>query len=119
MPTPNEILAAITAHEPDLNEFAYRLENTSVEIDGLGTVTYIDGEQPGYDVSSIWIVFQVGEKYYQLSGYNDSYDAPEWDDSLTEVTKEEKITYVFTPVAQPRGETDPVPTAPEAEPWGW
>jgi hypothetical protein len=119
MSTPNEVLAAIQAYEPDLNEFAYRLEDTSIEIPGLGTVTYVDGQQPGYEVSSIWIVFQVGDKYYQLDGYNDSYDAPEWNDSLTEVTKEEKITYVFTPVAQPRSETDSVPTTAGNDSWGW
>lgn len=119
MSTPSEVLAAIKAHEPDLNEFAYRLEDTSMEIPGLGTVTYVDGQQPGYEVAYIWIVFQVGDKYYQLDGYNDSYDAPEWNDSLTEVTKEEKITYVFTPVPQPYRKTDSAPKTAGNDPWGW
>lgn len=42
-----------------------------------------------------YIVFKVGEKFYKLEGYKNSYGSMEWGDYLTQVSRQEKVVYLY------------------------
>ena len=42
-----------------------------------------------------YIVFKVGEKFYKLEGYKNSYGSMEWEDYLTQVNRQEKVVYLY------------------------
>lgn len=57
----------------------YRAPRPEVELPDIGTAVYQDGkfgeEGGGEDV---WVVFQIGEDMYRMTGYYNSYDGSEW-----------------------------------------
>lgn len=44
---------------------------------------------------SQYFVFRVGEKFYKLEGYKDSYGGLEWDAYVTQVSRTEKVVYLY------------------------
>lgn len=42
-----------------------------------------------------YFVFRVGEKFYKLEGYKDSYGGLEWDTYVTQVSRTEKVVYLY------------------------
>lgn len=112
--TTKEIRESIDRYD----EFAYRIENSTVNLD-IGTATYVDGELPGYGVGEdIWLVFELDGKHYRLTGYYDSSDGPDWTEgygsTLREVTveKETVVVYKFTDVDASKT----IPAAPTVAP---
>jgi hypothetical protein len=60
--------------------FGNRNAHPEVELPGIGVAVHQDGkfgeEGGGEDV---WVVFQIGEDMYRMTGYYNSYDGSEWD----------------------------------------
>lgn len=60
-------------------------ENETLEVEGLGTIEFVEsfgGEGQG---DSLWVVFKIGDRYFQKDGYYASYDGGTWDGAVTEV----------------------------------
>jgi len=104
----NAIQAYGNGYNSGTNGFAQALEpvwrsenvNPEVELDGIGTAVYQDGkygeEGGGEDV---WVVFQLGENMYRITGYYNSYDGSEWStDGMHAVMPYERTIIDYKPV---------------------
>lgn len=59
-------------------------EEADVEIGGL-TLKFEDCGGGEGDGARKWVVFKIGEQYFEMNGYYSSWDDGEWDTDLVEV----------------------------------
>lgn len=81
---------------------AYRFQDRSTYVVGLGQVTMVD-ETDKFTEGSVWIIFKAenDDTLFRLTGFYDSYDGPEWDyGTVTEVEAREITTTVYETVSR-------------------
>jgi hypothetical protein len=62
------------------------------ELPEVGTAYFVDYEHINEDLI---LIFKVGDQFFKMTGFYSSYDADEWEDTITEVTPREKTITVY------------------------
>lgn len=76
---------------PDRAFHVVLLPDTSVDCQ----VIEYDIDHDYLEYKPTYIVFKVGDAFFKLNGYSDSYGGVEWDDYVTEVSRNEKTVYLY------------------------
>ena len=80
----------------------YEAKADAIEVEGLGAVKAIDGEDAGegdYN-ASVFVVFEVTDqegnvRHFRKNGYYQSYNGTEWDGDFFEAKQVEKVITVW------------------------
>ncbi|MEU2002036.1 hypothetical protein ACH47B_13175 [Rhodococcus sp. NPDC019627] len=80
----------------------YEAKADAVEVDGIGMVKAIDGEDAGEGdyAAGVFVVFEVtdsegGVRHFRKNGYYQSYNGTEWDGDFFEAKQVEKVITVW------------------------
>ncbi len=58
-------------------------------------IEYNEGISSYGDYAPSYIIFRCGVFFYKLDGYKDSYGGLEWDTYVTQVSRTEKVVYLY------------------------
>lgn len=98
--TENYSRQGVAAFEEKLEQESYRPkeQRKRINLPGVGDVALYDskfGEENGG--SNIWVVFEIGGRYFQINGTYSSWDGEDWYSDVSEVVPtKEVITQVST-----------------------
>ena len=65
--------------------------NKTIELEGFGTIEFVEdfgGEGMG---DQRWTVFKIGERFFRTNGYYDSWNGAEWHGDIEEVVPKEVV----------------------------
>ena len=81
-------------------EFWYTLETADwMEVDGLGTLEYIEGYSGGEGGgSNVYAIFAIGNQFFKKTGYYASHYGTDWDGDIHEVVPQQKTVTVYSVV---------------------
>lgn len=81
---------------------AYKSDGHTFVVPGLGEVTLLakntsTHEEMGEDRQEVFMVFEIGGRFYKKLGFGDSYGEIEWDGPFKEVVKTTKVVDTYDP----------------------
>jgi hypothetical protein len=60
----------------------------------VGKTSFI--ESSGYNEGNdLWLIFQVNDQFFRITGYRDSYDGDEWESGVEEMLQQPRSGYVY------------------------
>jgi hypothetical protein len=60
----------------------------------VGKTSFV--ERSGYNESNdLWLIFQIGDQFFRITGYRDSYDGDEWHTDVEEMLQQPRSGYVY------------------------
>jgi len=102
--TTAEVTSAISEYNqkvaelhPSLNFVHLITEFPGVKVPlSIGPASYVESSERTNDYdNSIWLIFNIGEQFFRITGYYDSYDGNEWHTGVEEMLQQPRSGYVY------------------------